>query len=136
MNIFKAVPFFAFLWIAYNGVMMFGSLPAILGKHLFTVHLISGANWSMSVSDLFIMLGVLFLYIEMFKATRTGTASVIDHSLSALVFIAFLVEFITVKAAGTSAFVVLTLMSLLDVIAGFTITIVSARRDFSMGEHQ
>ena len=61
-------------------------------------------------------------------------ASVIDHSMSTLVFIIFLVEFLTVKGAGNSTFLILGLMSLFDVIAGFTVTIVAARRDFAVGE--
>jgi hypothetical protein len=85
------------------------------------------------VHDAFMVGGVLVLYLEIFKSTGTGMASVIDHTLSMLVFIAFLVEFLVVGACGTSAFFALTLMSLLDVIAGFTVSIVAARRDFAIG---
>ena len=49
-----------------------------------------------------------------------------------LVFIAFLIEFLMVPAAGTT-FLVLALMSLLDVIAGFSISIFAARRDMAIG---
>ena len=88
---------------------------------------------SFTVSDLYIILGVLVLYIEVFKSTRTGVSSVIDHTLSMIVFVLFLIEFLVVKDCGTSTFFILGLMSLLDVIAGFTVSIVAARRDFSLG---
>jgi len=50
--------------------------------------------------------------------------------LSALVFVGFLVVFIIKPGAATEAFFVVMLMSLIDVIAGFSITITSARKDF------
>ncbi|GAB6043310.1 hypothetical protein [Endothiovibrio diazotrophicus] len=133
MAILSAIPLFAYLWVIINGLLLFGGAAA-LGGSLFNVALVSGAAWSASVSDLFIVLGVLALYIEVFKATRTGTASVIDHTLSMMVFVAFLVEFLVYAKAGNSTFVILGLMSLLDVVAGFTITIVAARRDLSLND--
>jgi hypothetical protein len=87
---------------------------------------------AVSRGELLIGLGLLALYVEMLKATRTGTASVVEHSLSVLVFIAFLVEFLVVKGAGTATFGILGLMSLLDVIAGFSISIFAARRDLAI----
>ena len=133
MAIISAIPLFAYLLVIINAVLLIGS-SATLGGSLFSIGLVSGATWTATVSDLFIVLGVFALYIEVFKATRTGTASVIDHSLSMLVFVAFLVEFLIYSGAGNSTFVILGLMSLLDVVAGFTITIVAARRDFAIGD--
>lgn len=133
MAIISAIPLFAYLWVIINAVLLIGG-SATLGSPLFSIGLVSGATWMATVSDLFIVLGVLALYVEVFKATRTGTASVIDHTLSMMVFVAFLVEFLVYAGAGNSTFVILGLMSLLDVVAGFTITIVAARRDFAIGD--
>lgn len=130
---FKAIPLFIVLLIAYNLAMLFGDINATLVTEMYSVDLASGATWTFTVSDLYIILGVLILYIEVFKSTGTGVTSVIDHSLSMIVFIIFLVEFLMVAGCGTSTFFILTLMSLLDVIAGFTVSIVAARRDFSIG---
>ena len=47
-------------------------------------------------------------------------------------FIIFLLEFVLVKWAQTSSFFNLTLMSLFDVIAGFTISIRTAKRDITL----
>lgn len=133
MNIFSFIPLFAVILIIYNVMVFFfnanfgaGALP------VFDIQLMSTATWSPTSGDLLLMLGVVFLYIEVFKATNSGTASIVDHAISMAVFIIFLVEFIVVKNAGTSTFIILALMSLLDVIAGFTITISSARRDMSI----
>lgn len=130
---FRAVPLFVLLLIAYNVNMLVGDINTTLASQLYAVDLISGAQWNFTVSDLYIILGVLTLYIEIFKSTGTGIVSVIDHSLSMLVFIIFLIEFLVVKGCGTSTFFILGLMSLLDVIAGFTVSIVAARRDFAVG---
>jgi len=133
MNVVKAIPLFTYLWLAYNLLLLTGNMPALLDHQLAALTLISGAQWTLKVSELFLALGVVFLYVEIFKATRTGSASVIDHTVSMLVFVAFLIELITVKGAGNSTFAILALMSMLDVVAGFTVSIIAARRDFSVG---
>ena len=48
----------------------------------------------------------------------------------ALTFVVALVELITVPRLGNGVFLVIVLTTLIDVIAGFTVTISSARRDF------
>jgi len=129
----RAVPLFIVPLAIYNLMMLSGDIQASLAAELFSVGLISGATWSFTLHDAFVIGGVLILYFEIFKATGTGLTSVLDHTLSVLVFIAFLVEFLVVEACGTSAFFALALMALLDVIAGFTVSIVAARRDFAFG---
>jgi len=79
-----------------------------------------------------VLVGLVFLFVEVLKSTRTSQAAIFDHILSTLVLIVFLIEFIAVKGAGTSTFFILALMSLFDVIAGFTVTITTARRDVTM----
>ncbi len=133
MQIIKAIPLFVYLLIAYNVIMLSGEPAQILANVLVSGTLPSTARWSLTLSELFIALGVVALYIEILKATRTSIASVIDHAMSMIVFVVFLVEFIVVAEAGNSTFLILSLMSALDVIAGFTITIVGARRDIGLG---
>ncbi len=131
----RAIPLFVIPLAIYNLMMLGGDVHALLGQELFAFQLMSGARWVFTAHDAFIVGGVLVLYFEIFKSTGTGLASVLDHTLSMLVFIGFLVEFLLVKDCGTSTFFALALMSLLDVIAGFTVSIVAARRDFAVGQH-
>ena len=134
MALLRTLPLFLIILLIYNAILLIvDDMAAALGSSLFTVHLMSGSAWTLTVSDLFILIGVVVLYMEIFKATRTSMASVIDHTLSTLVFVAFIIEFVLVKGAGTSTFLILGLMSLFDVIAGFTVTIVAARRDIGFG---
>jgi len=133
MLVIANIPTLLYLLIAYNMLMFVPGLS--MNQTLFEIPLISGSVFQGSISDVLIMFGVIALYIEIFKATRTTTSSIIEHSLSMLLFIVFLVEFIVIKGAGTSTFLILTLMQMLDVVAGFTITISGARRDFGAGGH-
>ena len=52
-----------------------------------------------------------------------------------LTFIGALVEFIVLKGFGTSTFFLITAMCLFDVVAGYTISIIAARRDLSVIPH-
>jgi len=127
------IPLFGVVLIIYNIIMFTGDASLTVAKPLVKATLISGAAWQMTTGELLIVIGIFVLFIEMFKATRTSTASILDHGLSMLVFVVFVIEFLVVKGAGNSTFLILGLMSLVDVVAGFSITIVSARRDLAVG---
>ncbi len=90
-------------------------------------------SWVVTGGDFLIMLSMLFFFVEIIKSTSTGSSTIANHAMSMLVFIACLVEFLLLPNFQTSVFFILTLMCLLDVLAGVVVTIVSARRDFSVG---
>jgi hypothetical protein len=93
----------------------------------------SAVEWSVSFGDLLILISLGLLFIELLKSTSTGTAAIFNHALSMLVFIICLVEFLLHPAFATSVFFLIMIMSLLDVLAGVVVTIVSARRDVDFG---
>ncbi|MCV6637868.1 hypothetical protein [Candidatus Albibeggiatoa sp. nov. NOAA] len=133
LKLFSLIPLFAVLLIIYLVMMMSGVDFSAAAEPLFSATLLSGAEWAPTISDILIILGVVLLYIEIFKSTRTGTTSIIEHGISMATFLAFLIIFLTIKDAGTPTFLILTLMSLLDVVGGFTVTISAARRDWGGG---
>ena len=92
----------------------------------------SGAAWSLSVGDLLILAGVALLFFEIVKASRSRRAG-IDHALSMVLFVVALLEFLLVRGCGTSVFLIITALTLIDVIAGFTVSISTARRDIAIG---
>ena len=122
------MPLFAFILAAYNIIAL--NITAGMDKILVTTQLLSGAKFQLSVGNLLVLIGIIFLYFEIFKSTKSSINSIVNHSLSMLIFIIFLIEFIVLPEAGTATFIILTLMSLIDVIAGFTVSISTARRDF------
>ena len=99
---------------------------------LFSVTMISGGVWSMTLKDLMILAALALLFVEVLKSTRTSNVSVLDHLLSLAVFVLFLVEFLLVERAATSLFFVLTAIALVDVLAGFTISLRAASRDVNL----
>jgi hypothetical protein len=86
-------------------------------------------EWVVSFGDLMVLVALVLLFIELLKSTSTGTSAIFNHALSMLVFIICLVEFLLHPAFATSVFFLIMIMSLLDVLAGVVVTIVSARRD-------
>ncbi|KRB62857.1 hypothetical protein ASE04_01390 [Rhizobium sp. Root708] len=133
---FNAFPLMIIPFVLYNlamlGLMGSGGLPA-LQNDVVVLSMISGAIWSMSLGDLFIVLALCVLFFEILKATRSGGASLANHMLSMLVFIAFLVEFLLVQDAATQVFFILMTITLIDVIGGFAVSVRSAGRDVSIG---
>jgi hypothetical protein len=108
-------------------------LPGVsLAAPMLHVGMISGGDWTLSVGEAIITLAVLLLFGEMLKATRIAMRNVIDHVLSLLLFLAMLVEFLLVKQAATGTFFLLLIVSFVDVIGGFAVTLRSAQRDLTV----
>jgi len=122
-------------FVLYNvlAFTLMGANPGAWSGPIMAIYMISGAPWAISWGDLMLMLGVVLLFLEILKSTYTGRASILEHMLSTGVFVLFLIEFLLVGAAASSVFFILMLMSLVDVIAGFTVSITSAGRDVNMG---
>ena len=93
-----------------------------------TVHMMSGQDWVLTWEDLIIAFSILLLAIEIVKSTRVGMRTIVDHMLAMLLFIAMLVEFLLVDRAGTSTFFLLTMITVVDVMVGFTVSVRSSQR--------
>jgi hypothetical protein len=103
-------------------------------EEIWKVGMISGADWSLTPGELLIGLSILLLFLELMKATRLSTRTIVDHVLSTILFIGMLVEFLLVTQAATGTFFLLLVISFVDVVGGFTITIRTAQRDVSVEE--
>jgi membrane-anchored protein YejM (alkaline phosphatase superfamily) len=99
---------------------------------LTTEHMVSGADWTMSAGDMLITLAILLLFGEMMKSTRIGIRTVVDHALSLVLFLGMLVEFLLVAQASTATFFLLLVISFVDVLGGFAVTLRSAQRDLTV----
>ena len=93
----------------------------------------SGVPWDITPGHALITLSLIMLFFELLKSTGTGRAAVMNHAFSMVLFIVCIVEFLMFPAFATSVFFLVMLMSLLDVMAGFMVTIAAARRDFGVG---
>jgi hypothetical protein len=131
----RALPLIVIAFILYNAIVLVGGadVAAMLKREVLPIPLMTTTLW-LTWGDILILMTMGLLFIELMKATYTSTASLLDHGLSMLVFIACLVEFLLVKQAATAPFFFITVASMIDVMAGYTIGIRVARRDFSIGD--
>ncbi len=104
----------------------------LLNSTFFSLPMISGVKWVLTKGDAIILLSIVFLFLEILKSTSTGTSTIANHAISMLLFIVCMIEFLLAPNFATSTFFILMMMTLLDVLAGVVVTIVSARRDFGM----
>lgn len=138
---FAAFPLLALPVLFYNllaAATMRGGLKSAapqenMARELLQVPMPNGAAWAISTGDLIVFASLVILFVELLKSTTSRRIVIINHSLSMLLFVICLVEFLLLPAFATSAFFLLTAMVLLDVLAGFIVTIVSARRDVDFG---
>ena len=99
----SAIPLLSIVLLLAN-LVAFGAQTGF-AESLFALTLPSGGTVSFSTGDGLILLGLALLYA--------------------------LVELLIAPKFAHAAFFALTAMCLIDVIAGFTVTIASARRDFA-----
>ena len=149
MSFLRLLPLTLVVVILYNltafGAMGFGGaadpkaaamtvdqISQLLDREMLTIHLVSGP-WHFTVGTFFVTIGMFALFVELLRSTRTDSISIANHALSVMVLVLCLLEFVVVRGFNTSVFFYLTLMALIDVVAGFTVTIIGARRDFGGG---
>ena len=124
-------PFLILALVAFNAIAFSGAMT--WSDSVVSLTMITGSRLVLTTAHVFILASLGLLFIELLKATRTGASSLWDHALSMFVFIACLVEFLLVARAGNGVFLILTAICLIDVVAGYSITIRAARRDLAMG---
>ena len=132
LSFFNKFPLLLILFVVYN-LLAFKGPADIFTQQWFAIPMMNGATLAFNTELLLILAGLFLLYIEIFKATRTHQTSMIEQSFSMILFTAFIVEFLLISKAGTSTFLILAVMQLLDVMAGFTVTVAGARRDIHVG---
>ena len=88
---------------------------------LFTLTLMSGAAWPVTLSDVLLALGIVLLLLEVIKGARPGAKFLTDHLLSLIVFGGAAAEFVLWPKFGTSTYFLLALLSLSDFLSGIAL---------------
>ena len=83
--------------------------------------LMSGAEWTVTLSDVLLTLGILLLLAEVIKGARPGAKFLTDHLLSLIVFGAAAAEFALWPKFATSTYFLMTALSLVDFISGLAL---------------
>lgn len=130
---FDVFPLLALPMLYYNIAVFvgYGADPVQVSTWLngpsFHLTMFSGAVWQMTQADVILGAAMGLLFIEILKSVGSPMLSLVNHGIAVMTLLVYVVEFISFPGFTTSAFFLLALMQLIDVIAGYTITIVSAR---------
>lgn len=141
MGFFTIIPLMIIPIAIYNvigwGGATFSTADAVrlrMDAEFMHITMASGADWIITPGHGLIALSLVMLFFELLKSTGIGRAAVMNHAFSMVLFIICLVEFLMFEAFATSVFFLIMVMALMDVMAGFMVTIASARRDFSVAD--
>jgi len=106
-------------------------MPGFSWDHeIWHVNMISGGDWGFRRGDAIVAGSVVILLVELLRAARRASRrTIVDHVLSMILFVAMLVEFMTIKGIASSTFFLLLVISFVEVAAGFAVSIRTARRD-------
>ncbi len=131
---FRLIPFMVVAVAVYAVAVAIIGMP--VETPLIGFGLPSGAQVNLTLSDAIILVGAACLFIELMTATSPRATSLINHGLSLGVFILCGLAFLLIARFGTGTFLLLTFLTLIDVIAGYSIGIITARRDFAVEREQ
>jgi len=126
------IPVVIYTIVVLSGLVGTGGLTAAeqaLRDPLFSIPMVSGSAWNVGTGDLILFLSLILLFFELLKSTSSQKVAIINHALSMILFVVCLVAFLLVKGFATSTFFLIMTMVMLDVLAGFIVTIISARKD-------
>lgn len=99
----------------------------------FGIPLFSRVSWEITGGDLIVLFALICLFFEMLRATVATRGALTNHLASVVVLVIYAVEFLVVARCGNSTFFLLTSIALLDVLAGFAVSLRVASRDLNIG---
>ena len=126
-NMMASFPLLAIIVAVYTLLAL--AAPGWLDGVLFVLPLLSRAALPFRGGDLLLVIGLILLCVEVYRATSSSTGAILNHVLSLVVFIIALIELLVMPRMANMTFFLIVLMTVSDVIAGFTVTISTARRD-------
>jgi hypothetical protein len=130
-GVLRTLPFLGLAVLLYLGGVVAGGIP--LTRPLFTLPLPSGVGMSITFGDVVLLLALLLSCVELLMSTRPTQGALLNHALSMGLFIVYGLLFLLIPACGTSVFFLLVVLTLIDVISGYSISIITARRDLTLG---
>ena len=134
MSMYQMFPLLAISLIVYAVLALTGAAgPVWYESTILELTMVSGEIWTVNAGDLFLLVSMGLLFVELLRSTKTGSESIMNHALSVVVFVVSLLLFIIVKGFGNSVFFLFMSMTFLDFMAGFIVTTVAARRDLAVG---
>lgn len=121
-------PLLAIVVFLYSAFAL--AAPGWLDAVQFVLPLLSGNGLPFRGGDILLVLSLVLLCFEVYRATSSSKGAVLNHILSLVVFIIALIELLVMRPMANMTFFLIVLMTASDVIAGFTVTISASRRDW------
>ncbi len=129
-SLLRVLPFLGIAVVVYVVGVMALQIP--LAREIIALPLPSGAPLSLSFGDVVLLLGLVLFFVELLASTRPTQGALLNHGLSLLLFVVCMLLFLLVAACGTAVFFLLTVLTLIDVVSGYSISIITARRDLTL----
>jgi hypothetical protein len=107
--------------LAIYNIIVFLMPDVSFTEPLVKLTLMSGAEWTVTLSDVLLTLAILLLLAEVIKGARPGAKYLTDHLLSLIVFGAAAAEFVLWPKFGTSTYFLMTALSLVDFLSGLAL---------------
>lgn len=114
-----AFPLLLIPFTLYNMVAFLLNMP--FSDTAFTVPLPSNTRMAVTLGDALLVISMLLLYVEMLKAARFASKGVMDHVLALVLVVGMACEFALVPKAQTPTFLLLTVLALVDLVAGVSV---------------
>jgi hypothetical protein len=102
-----------------------------LASDFFSLRMISGETWRVSIGGAFVGLSLLFFFGDVLRSAGPSRRSVANNMIEALIFIPCLVLFLLVRGFATTEFFLLGLMILLTFLADSAILVLTSRRSIA-----
>ncbi len=131
MSMLVGFPLLLIPFAIYN-MIAFLTPGVAWSSEIMRLQMVSGVDWSLTMSDVLVGFAILLLFVEVLKSTRLSSRTILDHLLSTVLFIGMLIEFLLVKQAASGTFFLLLVASFVDVVGGFTVSIRTAQRDVNI----
>jgi len=110
------------------GGMAVDNVEQLLALAVATLALDSGP-WTVTFGDIIVACGLVALFVEILRATAPDEKAIVERGLSLVVLLVTMMAFVMVPGFNTSVFFVLLVITLIDVVAGYSVSVISARRE-------
>lgn len=132
--LFAAIPLLSLPVIAYGvlsltlgGGLMSPDAPSQLAAPLARFATQGGGSWPISSSDILLAVALMVAFLDLLKGAADRRVAIANHALSISLFVVCLAAMLLSPAFAGSTFFLMTLMVLLDLVAGFIVAIAPAQ---------
>ena len=113
---------------------VFGSAYDATNRTLFSIPMLApGTSLALTLGHLVLLVGLVTLFFELINSTSSTNKALLGDAITLVLFVVCLIEFLLLAPFATATFFLLTVMVLMDSVAGFIVSAVSARKDIAFG---